>query len=361
MKYEIFFDKIREINMIQYIKDKSRKLLGISIIFLILGSTTLFFIMLKPKDINFDKNSSIDFEVKTGCVTKKIAQDLEDQGLIKDSSVFTLFVKMKGMDNKIKAGKYSLNPSMTPEQILTKLVSGDTIKNEEKVTIPEGTQLKKIAKILSDHKLTTEKEFCEAAKAGNFKDKYEFLRDLSDDTSLEGFLFPDTYLLPKNKTPKFYIDIFLSRFEEVYIKENNFDEKEQKIGLKAYQIVTLASIIEAEAKLESEKPIIASVFNNRLQKGMPLQSCSTVNYALGKHKEKLSTNDTEFDSLYNTYIHVGLPPGPICSPGLSAIRAVIHPKKSEYLYFVSNGDGSHTFSKTYNEHINAKNAIGNIR
>lgn len=355
MNYKVAIDKIRETIMTNNIADNLKKILSVSMIFLLLGGASLWlFTMSKPKK-NVD---SVTFEVKPGYTTKKIARDLKDYGIIKNSHVFVLLTKIRNMDNKVKAGKYSLNSSMTPQQILTKLVLGDTIKVEEKVTIPEGTHLKKIAKILEERNLTKEKDFCEIAVVKNFKDKYKFLRNLPDDATLEGFLFPDTYFLPQNQSPKFYIDIFLNRFEEVYIKENNFDKKEQKVGLNTQQVIILASIIEAEAKLEKEKPIIASVFYNRLQKGMPLQSCSTVNYAIGRCKEKLSINDTKFDSVYNTYIHIGLPPGPICSPGLSAITAVINPEKSEYLYFVSNGDGSHTFSKTYTEH---KTAIKNIK
>lgn len=358
MKCKLVLNRLQETPTFQYLKNNFKKVMGVIVIFLIIGCTTLrFFLMLRPKDNFIEQSSSIEFEVKEGVSTKHIAKELEERGVIKDSFAFAFLAKLKGIDSKVKAGSYLLSSSMSPKQILIKIVSGNTIKNEEKVTIPEGTRLRKVGKILEKHNLTTEEEFCKIAKAGNFKDKYKFLQELSDDTSLEGFLFPDTYLLPKNQSVEYYIDIFLKRFEEIYTK-NQFDKKE--IDLKIHQIITLASIIESEAKLETEKPIIASVFYNRLEKQMPLQSCSTVNYALNDYKELL-TKDTKVESPYNTYLHLGLPPGPICSPGVSAIKAVFSPAKSNYLYFVSKGDGSHKFSKTYVEHKTAKNNIKKLK
>lgn len=355
MKYKLVLNRFRETTVFQYIKNNFKKVIEGLIIFLIIGISLWFFLMLRPKDNLTEQSLSINFKIVEGFNTKDIAKELEKQGIIKDSFAFTFLAKLKGMDSQAKAGSYLLNSAMSPKQILTKIVSGDTIKNEEKVTIPEGTRLRKIGKILENHKLTTEAEFCKVAKAGNFKDKYKFLRELPDDTSLEGFLFPDTYLLPKDRPVELYVDIFLNRFEEIYIKKNQFDKKET--DLVTHQVITLASIVEAEAGLEIEKPIIASVFYNRLKKQMPLQSCSTVNYALNDYKELL-IKDTEVESSYNTYLHLGLPPGPICSPGVSAIRAVFNPAKSNYLYFVSKGDGSHKFSKTYAEHLTA---IDNIK
>ena len=148
----------------------------------------------------------------------------------------------------------------------------------------------------------------------------------------------------------------LDRFENIYFGKVNPILKENKFEYTLYQIITLASIVEAESKLENERPVIAGVFYNRLKKGMPLQSCATIAYVLDEHKEILTLDDLEVDSLYNTYKNNGLPPGPIGSPGLSSIMAAVNPSKVDYLYFVAKGDGSHVFSKTYADHIKAKSS-----
>jgi len=321
------------------------------ILFLIITFASLYVnINLNPVS---DEQIQVDFEVEEGKNAKQIADTLKEKNLIRNSSIFYLYAKLKGYDTKIKAGDYILSPSMSSKVILLKLVKGETFL--EKVTIPEGSNLKEIAKIFEEKRLVKKDEFLREAVSKNFKDKFDFLKILPDDATLEGFLFPDTYFFPKNKPARYYIEKLIKRFEEVYFGIPDVKLLEEKLNLNTLQVVTLASIIEEEAKIDKEKPIISAVFHNRIIKNIPLQSCATVEYILDEHREKLTLEDLKKDSPYNTYLNRGLPPGPISSPGYKAIIAALKPDKNDYLYFVSNGDGSHTFSVTYQEHLKAKN------
>ncbi len=311
--------------------------------------------MLSPK--NVVSEAFVNFNVKSGTTTEQLAKKMHQEGLIKNPLAFKIYARLKGFDKKIKSGTYLLSPSMSPREILKKMIAGDAIRDDERVTIPEGSTLEKIADIFEKYRLVARDEFLKAAKADNYKAKFDFIREFPEGATLEGFLFPDTYFFPKGKPAGFYVEKMLKRFEEVYYKQNGFNKKQKKSGFNTYQIITIASIVEAEAKLDQEKPVIAAVFYNRLEKGLPLQSCATVEYALKEHKEVLTLEDLQVDSLYNTYKYTGLPPGPIGSPGATAIAAAVNPADADYLYFVANGDGTHTFSRTYTEHLNAKNRI----
>jgi len=350
------YHRFIESSAVRYIKNRKKIILVITILILILFFGWVWFEnMLSPK--NPTDTVFVEFEVASGSTAKQLALKMQDQGLIKNQLAFSLIAKFKGKDDKIKAGKYYLSPSMSPEHILDKLVKGESVNEDIKVTIPEGSTLKTIARIFSEKGLVSEEAFVKSLDINNFKDKYFFLKDFPKDSTLEGFLFPDTYFMPPGKSAEFYIDILLKRFEDIYFNKVDGVIKENDIELTPYQVVTLASIVEAEAKLENERPIIAGVFHNRLKIGMPLQSCATVAYALGVHKDVLSLDDLEIDSPYNTYKNFNLPPGPIGSPGLSSLLAVANPADVDYLYFVAKGDGSHIFSKTYIEHLNAQSKI----
>lgn len=314
-----------------------------------------FKLMLLPK--NTTNRTFIEIEVAKGTTAEQLAKEMQKLGIIKNGFAFKLYAKVDGNDAKIKSGKYYLSPSMTSKQILNKLIRGETVNNDIKITIPEGSRLSTIAKIYSEKGLVTEREFFDAIKIEKFKEKYYFMKDFPLDASLEGFLFPDTYFFPKDKNADFYLDLMLKRFEDVYFDKVDKMLKENKNEYSLYQIITLASIVEAEAKLENERPIIAGIFYNRLKKEMPLQSCATVAFIMDKHKEILSLADLEIDSPYNTYKNKGLPPGPIGAPGLSSMLAVADPAKVDYLYLVAKGDGSHIFSITYAEHLEAQKRI----
>lgn len=342
--------------LIKYIKSNKVQALLLTVIFLVLITAVWFKISLSPKDPS--NKAVIEFEVKKGETAQELALNLQSKGLIKNDTIFILYAKIKGLDVKIKSGRYYLSPSMAAEEILNKLIDEKNSINDVRVTIPEGSTLKDIANILKNKGLINDTdEFISYAKVQNFKYKYDFLKDFPQDATLEGFLFPDTYFLPKDRSIEFYIDIFLKQFEKVYKIELSPVLEERKPKYNIYQIVTLASIVEKEAKIESERPIIAAVFYNRLEKGMPLQSCATIEFLLDEHKEKLSFDDLKIDSPYNTYKNAGLPPGPIGAPGLSSLLATLSPANVDYLYFVAKGDGSHVFTKTYAEHLNAQEKI----
>lgn len=352
MNYNTIWQRLIESEICSYIKNYRKIFIFCLSVFVVATFLLIWFqFMLNPKDKTSE--AFVEFEVKNGKPAKELAQNMYEEGLIKNPIIFNLYAKMKGYDTKIKSGTYLLGPSMSPGEILNKMIRGDVLRREQKITIPEGYTLEKIAEIFHEHNLLSKDEFLKTAKVVNFKNKYKFLEPLPCEANLEGFLFPDTYFFPSGKSADYYIDVLLKRFNEVYFGRG-YDLLQEKSGLTTFQIITLASIIEAEAKLADERPLISSVFHNRLKKGMALQSCATIEYVLKEHKEFLTLKDLEVDSPYNTYKYPGLPPGPIGSPGISSIEAALSPADSDFLYFVSNGDGSHTFSKTYAEHLKNK-------
>ncbi|HHX22513.1 MAG TPA: endolytic transglycosylase MltG [Thermoanaerobacterales bacterium] len=354
------YHRINEGRLFQLIKKTRSKIFFIIFGFLMVISTIIwFYAMLNPKDIA--DSSYIEFQVDRGISANQLAVQMSTKNLIKNPFVFSLYAKLKGLDIKIKSGNYLLSPSMTVEQILEKLVLGDTLNDDTRITIPEGTTLEKIASIFEEKGLVSKSDFLKTANVNNFKHKYPFLEDFPTDATLEGFLFPDTYFLPTDKNPEFYIDILLEKFEETYFNKVQEVQLKNNIEYTPFQIVTIASIIEAEAQLDSERPIIAGVIYNRLRIGKPLELCATVAYVLDEHKEVLTFDDLEVESPYNTYKNVGLPPGPIGAPGLSSLMAAVNPADVEYLYFVAKGDGSHIFSKTFSEHIKAQNEIQKMK
>ena len=243
---------------------------------------------------------------------------------------------------------------MDLETIINQISKGGKSQNTVRFTIPEGYEIRQIADKLSQEGLINKEKFLKlASNKENFEDKHNFLKELDKNQSLEGFLFPSTYEIFVNSSEREIIEKMLSQFEKVYEKE----VKPKMIGknLSLNEVITLASIVEREGKVDSERPIMSAVFYNRLEKGMLLQSCATVQYVLGERKEVLSEKDTRIDSLYNTYINKGLPPGPIASPGESSLVAAVNPADVEYLFFVLTGsDGTHTFTTNYKDHLNAK-------
>jgi len=219
-----------------------------------------------------------------------------------------------------------------------------------RVTIPEGYTVTQIEEILAEKGIVDRTRFREALKSEDFSLPY-LSPAPRDPRHLEGFLFPATYEFPAGLAEKEIIGLMLQRFDAVLTPE--LQRRSQAMGLSVREVVTLASLVEREARLDEERPIIAAVFLNRLRRGMRLESCATIQYILGKQKEKLTYRDLQIPSPYNTYLHDGLPPGPIANPGLASIKAVLYPAEVDYLYFVARGDGSHYFSRTLGEHQTA--------
>ncbi|WIF94502.1 endolytic transglycosylase MltG [Caminicella sporogenes] len=334
--------------------NKGRSLIiKLSIFIIALVALLFYFNSLKgPVDKNDNKNIIIN--IPRGSSSSKIASILKENHLIKSKFVFKLVSKQKKADNLFKAGSYRFKKSMSMYQIIDKIISGDVYKETVRITIPEGFELKQIVdRIVNNDKLNIDREkLMYVIENGDFD--FKFLKGIPKGKNrLEGFLFPDTYEFEKNITEKEIIYKMLKRFDEVFKKE--YYERAEQLNMSVVEVVTLASIIEKEAKLDEERAIISSVFHNRLKKNMLLQSCATVQYALGKRKERLTYKDLEINSPFNTYKRFGLPPMPIASPGKASIKAALYPADTDYLYFVSNGDGSHSFSKSYSAHLRAKN------
>jgi len=291
------------------------------------------------------------FEIPKGSSFLAVAEQLQDRGLIRSKDVFYILAWYRKDLAKLKAGEYKLSPAMSPGEILDILVSGRTVRHL--VTIPEGYNMFQIARLLDRGGLAKRDEFLKICT-----DKDFLLKSRLSEDSAEGYLFPESYFISKSSTPEEIASTFILQFWKVW-KGNGFDKRAEEINSTMHEVVTLASIVELEAAVQEEKPIIASVFWNRLKKGIPLQADPTVKYGVlierKIKKRRLTWKDLRKKTPYNTYTRYGLPKGPIANPGLESLRAVLYPKKTNYLYFVSKGNGRHYFSKTLKEHNRAVN------
>ena len=294
--------------------------------------------------------------IPKGSGVKSIAKILEKENIIKNSFVFELYCKINKKSESIKAGKYSFNNSMSVSEIVDVMVSGRALIDTVKFTIPEGYNLSQIEERLYNLNIVDRESFNAALESGSYD--YDFIEQIPDrEKKLEGYLFPDTYEIYRETSAEAIIDKLLGQFDKVFTEE--YRNRAKELNMTIDEVITLASIIEREAKLDDERKIISGVFHNRLKKNMLLQSCATVQYLLKEQKEELSFEDLEIESPYNTYKYSGLPPGPIASPGLKSIEAALYPEDVEYLYFRAKNDGSHIFTKTYDEHRKAENKINN--
>ncbi|MBI4812685.1 endolytic transglycosylase MltG [Candidatus Falkowbacteria bacterium] len=285
--------------------------------------------------------------IEKGLSIKQIAARLEGDGLINSVFYFETYVYFEGI-NSLQAGDYVLNPSMSIPEIATALSGGLVNRDEVRVTIPEGFTVKQIDERLAQFGLIKPGELLNF-DAGPFLPQplgsNGYHRLVSEE---EGYLFPDTYIFDRNSSAK---DIWQKMYDN-FNKKVAFEMLTEILGQRRslYDIVILASIVQQEASITEEMPRIAGVFYNRLAINMPLQSDATVNYITGKGMRRASMEDTKIDSSYNTYKYKGLPPGPICNPGLDAIMAAIWPEKSDYYYFLHPLNAPTVFSKTEAEH-----------
>lgn len=288
-----------------------------------------------------------------------IAQKLYDGNLITDTNYFKLEAQLEHLTTGFIPGNYNISSNMSTTEILTLLTTN--ISNEDetiKFTIPEGYTIDQIAEILENKHIVTKEDFITAIQTKNFESDYTFLRNIplieNYKYKLEGYLFPDTYIVRKNITAEEIIVMMLNRFEEILSRYTIYTSSSPYT---IHELLTMASIIEQEAKLDEERPIIAGVIYNRLNTDMNLQMCSTVQYLLNKRKTNLNLNDLEKDSPYNTYLYSGLPIGPICNPGEACLKAALLPTQHNYYYFVlkNSETGMHYFSVTDEEHNIAKN------
>ncbi len=273
-----------------------------------------------------------------------IAGRLFDRELIVMPQKFKRYARLRGFDKQVKAGEYELSAAMAPRQILSTLVAGKV--RLRRLTIPEGYDLVQIAAAAADAGLASEDEFLSKAYDEALVQKMGIEAE-----SFEGYLFPETYFFPRNQTSEQMIAAMVERFRSVFSPQ--WRRRAEQIGLSVHDIVTLASIIEKETGAAEERPLIASVFHNRLAKGMRLESDPTVIYGIESFDGNLTRKHLRTLTAYNTYRIRGLPPGPIASPGRASLEAALFPAKSPYLYFVSKKDGTHHFSATFREHRSA--------
>jgi UPF0755 protein len=275
---------------------------------------------------------------------KAIALHLHQEGIIQAPNKFMILAWGKGLNNKIQWGDFELYAGIPPMELLSLLSTGKTIL--KRITIPEGFTLQQIARRLSEENLAEEKAFLASAYDPQFLKTLEI-----DGQSLEGYLFPDTYIFHQGMSIQTIQKRMVRRFKEVF---SGLQEGEGLAGPREMKkMVILASIVEKESSFPSERPLIASVFYNRLKKGMPLQSDPTVIYGIKDFNGDLTKKDLLNPTPFNTYLRPGLPPGPIANPGREALKAILAPAQSDYLYFVSKNDGSHYFSKNLQDHNRA--------
>ncbi len=315
-------------------------------------------------------DTAVTFVVDSGQSVTEIAGNLKAMHLISDTELFRRYVQYKKLDAGIQAGTYTLRQTMTIPEIALALQTARA--PEQQVTIPEGKRLEEVAEIVADQTSITSADFLQMAQSGwrttTVAQSYTFVSQIPLTATLEGYLFPDTYRLPLDASAIDLIDRMLENFDRQVSPELQASFGEH--GMTLHEGITLASIVEREAVVEVERPIIAGVYHNRVRDGWFLSACPTVQYALGYRPDEeswwkrfLLFEDLEVDSPYNTYRNLGLPPGPIASPGLSAIQAASQPADTQYFFFMvdcSKENGSHVFAVTEDEHLANFNRCGGV-
>lgn len=327
-----------------------------TIILLITAVFIIFFVCFTLYALNLNNPPSKNtiqkkFRVEKGSTAKTIIKNLKSEGLIRSEKYAYIYARLKKLS--LKAGTYQIKSEMKTSEILHKLTEGS--QNLKKLTIPEGLTLQKTAKLFENAGLAKAETMTKI-----FNDE-EFLKNngIKNGTA-EGFLYPDTYFFGEEDTPEMMIQMIIKTFFEKTAAIPNFPSDFDEM----YKKLILASIIEREYQLEEEAPIISSVFTNRLKINMGLQSCATVEYIITeiknkKHPKRLFYEDLEIQSPYNTYIHAGLPPGPISNPGFTALNAACNPAKTDYFYFrlIDAATGKHIFTRTVDEHNKAGTSL----
>ena len=342
-QFEGVRDKLEE--LAEKLTWKRWAMLASALLVLVMGSMYLAFGASSVPKSSHDPDQKIYITVKPGMDADAIAGQLLAHGVIDSKFSFWWQVKTGGLQDKFMAGTYLLHPGMKTEDAIGKLISGET--TSIKFTIPEGFGIKEIAERLSDEGLVNKEKFLKLAKdyaPYDYVEKHENAR-----YAAEGFLFPDTYEIQSDLSEKEIMAMMAKDFDQRLTKK--LRARAEEMNLSIYDLVTLASLVEKEARYEEDRPIIAQVFFKRLRIGMPLQSDTTLQYLLDAPKEDVSIADTKMESPYNTYQNYGLPPGPIASPGMAAIEAVLYPADTDYLYFVADRQGHNHYSNTYAEHL----------
>ena len=316
---------------------------ALGVFFIILGSAGFY--VFREGNIIERSDVFIKVEVAPGMRAKDIGALLEEKGVIGNSNRFWIMAKLRGDEKRFMAGKYNFHAGMKTEAVLNKLLVGEV--SEKKFVIPEGFTVKDIAKRLNEEGIASEEVFLEKAK---YFRPFDYI-EKNDEAyfTAEGFLFPDTYNISAEATEEDILSLMANTFDKKLTEEMR--ERAKNTHLSIYELVTLASLVEKEARFKEDQPIIAQVFFKRLKIGMPLQSDATLQYLMDAPKEDVAISDTKIDSPYNTYQYMGLPPGPVANPGIDAINAVLYPADTDYLYFVADRDGHNHYTYSYSSHL----------
>ncbi len=306
---------------------------------LLVGGGSLWYVLNGPVRSKSEAPRIVWIRPQTGALT--IATALRDAGVIRSRFAFLAVAVARGTRRHLLAGEYEFVPGLSLLEIVRRLEQGRGLVHE--VTVPEGFAAQQIAELLADRGLVDRDRFVSLLRDRQTLEQYGF-----GGGSLEGYLFPDTYRLVKGMSEDAIIQRMVRRFQEVFgPKERG---RAEELEMSVPEVVTMASLIEREARVPEERPLISAVFHNRLRRGMPLQSDPTVLYGLSRFSGKLTKANLLARSPYNTYLNQGLPPGPIANPGRASIMAALYPASSRFLYFVSRNDGTHAFSNTLKEH-----------
>ena len=329
--------------------NKSKKIMVATIIILLVIISMVTFLVIQIGPYNKNNKEDIVVDIPTGSTLNQVTDVLKENKLIKNKILFKLYVRLSNNSSKLKSGTYLFNQTFSNKEIINDLVKGKIYNEGIRITIPEGSTSFEIIDLLVKNNIGKEEIYEELINnPKEFKEKFNYLDDPKI-ISLEGFLYPSTYYFKEDESEKEVLSQMLKTFQSKYSEE--FQKRQKELNKSLYEVVNLASIVEKEAVLDEDRPIIASVFYNRIDIGMPLQSDATIQYIFEERKKSITYDDLKIDSPYNTYKVQGLPPTPIANPGIKSIEAVLYPENTEYLYFVAKIDGGNTYSKTYEEHV----------
>jgi len=328
--------------------------LGVLLVLAVLGAIYLIYSAAVRGDNVQAQEGPVKVEVLKGDTLSDVADKLEAAGIVKSAFVFKLQARYEGYGTEVQTGRYTFEPGQDTDVIFRKLAAGKAVPTIA-VMIPEGLTLEETAKTVAKDSRVSASEFQQAAQRTNYD--YAFLEQPGIETT-EGYLFPARYDFEKGVTAPQIVDRLLGQYL-IETQGLDFADAKDRLGLTEHQLVTVASLIEKEAASSAEKPLVASVIFNRLDRDMPLQIDATIQYALKRPKTNLSLRDLKVDSPYNTYESKGLPPNPICSPSRDSLEAALNPEQTNYLYYVLKADGqSHFFTSDYKDFLRAKVKAG---
>ena len=329
-----------------------KKIIAVFFIILFISSGVLYWGIYLPKNTS---DSEVSFSVSSGESFINIANRLEEEGVIKSNYFFIIYGALTEEGRSLKPGIYKLSSSMSVQKILNKISSG----GRDRITIIEGWNLRDVAISLEDKGYGTQEEFFSLVgkppkyENGVVVNQKEGKIVIKEGMPLEGFLFPDTYFISLGTPMEEIVQTFLDNFESKIDQE--VEELMESRGLTLFETITIASLLEKEVRLMEDKKIVSGIIDNRMKIGMRLQLDATISYLTGRRSVQIPVTETRINSPYNTYLHEGLPLGPISNPGMESIMAVLLPTETDYLYYLSKPEGETVFSKTFEEHVNAKN------